>query len=411
MQEQDPEAARQARTAHIVLSGNRKHRDWKGLVQCVSRWSRRKELALAQVMKEVTQAKFWHHWEKEKKPEHIIQKKWAAATTKECFRKGLASTVGNVTKVWIQKERECKSSEILASHLEGGEEQLNLRSGGELANVSAELMGSRHMGQVFAGNKNLLSLADRMEEEDDEDDEPPIAPEDDEGDDERPRSRGIRPVGGGGKPVVPAKRKASPGDDYDRDDAGTVKGKTTKAKKQKPDILAIADLPPVAKVPGVLFKVQASFEQAVETKLTAWYVDVPGNPHKNTLATKFLADAEPWKDHEKFKRLPLGEVADTVVKCANALVNFKNNVTVWSLPLEVTPKILEFDELCSAFDVALEDMNAYWDAVKQQSELKEADQDSAESKAKSRLKNFKDRLYQTLIRQHMPHAAARVICI
>jgi hypothetical protein len=119
MKDQSPARADQLIAQHV---SGKQRRDWGALTKVVNVWSRRREIADASKMKEVSKRKFYMKHRQLGYTEPQVERKWEKATSAERFRQGLARRVGKKVYTFMPKSREMSSTDIIALSLEGERE-------------------------------------------------------------------------------------------------------------------------------------------------------------------------------------------------------------------------------------------------------------------------------------------------
>ena len=203
--------------------------------------------------------------------------------------------------------------------------------------------------------------------------------------------------------------QSSPNAESQQKPAGKLTKKQERAQKAAVVIMPLADLPPLVRDPNQWLPLKASFQSAIDTKTSAWFVNSTEAEGPTNVVEKFKADFESMLETEEVKALPIDEVCEKATISATAILKFKADMRTWSLPCPVEKLRKQLNELFQDYDKALEDLHLYKDTIDGWEAKQEIDGDKISSKAKRHLKDMRTRMFNRLCNEGHPKLVGKVM--
>lgn len=244
------------------------------------------------------------------------------------------------------------------------------------------------------GKHESDSSSSSKDSDDSDDEEPEIVVGKDDG------AKKVGKNGGKADPVV-----------ADAVDPPSERKKTRRQLELEKLKIVVVDLPSLASTidhPRHFLIAKASFETAVDSKLSTWEREtIEGDVVSK--ADEFLQTIEPVKAEPDVVALNVNDIVGKAQKAAQALKAFRDVQKTWRLPLDVDAERTVFDELCRDYDEALGDLASYADTIHGFSLRRCVTDKKASDKAKTAVKLAKDMLFQQLVKTGVPKILAKVL--
>ena len=180
-------------------------------------------------------------------------------------------------------------------------------------------------------------------------------------------------------------------------------------EKVKAVVQPLTDLPPLVRDPNFWLTVKGSFEAAIESKMSVWFVDTTEQDSPVTKVDKFRQDHEEILKSEDVAALPIDQVCEKAVAAAKAVLAFRDGMKSWTMPCAVDTHRKKLMILFSEFDEALADVMLYEQTIEGWAAKADIDEATLESKAKRHVKDLKNKLFGRLTAEGYSKALSKVI--
>ena len=171
--------------------------------------------------------------------------------------------------------------------------------------------------------------------------------------------------------------------------------------------MQLSDLADTCEHPRNFMIAKASFEAAVEGKLSAWEKETLEGAMESK-ADQFLNDIESVRLDADVVALNVDAVAAAATSAADALKSFREGLTSWRLPVDIDEKRKCFHDLCSKYDKCMGDLEAYADTVAGFTLQRTEKAKGKEEKLKGVVKSVRDTLYMAFTKCGVPKLLAKV---
>lgn len=209
------------------------------------------------------------------------------------------------------------------------------------------------------------------------------------------------------------------GDGSKKSSDATPKGKAAakrlsarqlRTQKAQVVVLPLSDLEPLLTDPGRWLVVKGSFNAALESKLSSWWVS--SADEEGGAVNQVLKFKEDWKDmleHDDVKQLPIDDVCRRCTLAAVDILEFQEKMKSWSIPCGVAKYRTDLEQLFIAYDKALEELHSYAVMIDGLGAKMDIDADKVKSKHKNRMKNCRDSLFHRMCNENIPKVLAKVV--